>query len=197
MSLWGGLLVALLALLFWAARKNLIIERYLDAAAPALALSLAIGNTGALLKGKVMAGPYPWGIEFAGKYYHPDGAYMIVLLLVLFFILRRRRAKRAYEGELFAWFLLLWPAQFGCRLFPGKRNFPVAFYRGTGGLPGGDSVNPHLSGVRSKIYTSVGYTNRSRMSKKLGRSLFPVCFFHRFNRVSGCSLLFCAAVISD
>ena len=63
MSPWGGLLAALLALFFWSARKHVIIECYLDAAAPVFALSLAIGNTGALLRGKLMASPYPWGIE--------------------------------------------------------------------------------------------------------------------------------------
>ena len=130
MSLWGGLLVALLALLFWAARKNLIIERYLDAAAPALALSLAIGNTGALLRGKLMASPYPWGIEYAGKYYHPDGAYMIVLLLVLFFILRRRGRSGLTRESYLPGFYGLWPAQFGCRLFRESETFLWHFTAG-------------------------------------------------------------------
>lgn len=39
-SFWGGLAGALLVIFIWGYRENLIVERYLDAAAPVLAFSL-------------------------------------------------------------------------------------------------------------------------------------------------------------
>jgi hypothetical protein len=120
-----------------------------------------------LLKGKVMAGHYPWGIEFAGKYYHPDGAYMIVLLLVLFFILRRRRAKRAYEGELFAWFLLGYGLlSLAVDFFRESETFLWHFTAGQAASLAAILLTLIYLVFGSKIYTSVGYTNRSLYVKK-------------------------------
>lgn len=159
MSLWGGLLAALLALFFWSARKHVIIECYLDAAAPAFALSLAIGNTGALLRGKLMASPYPWAIEYAGKYYHPDGAYMIVLLLVLFFILRWRKAKRAFEGELFIWFLVGYSLlSIAVDFFRESEPFLWHFTAGQAASLAAILLAFFYLLVGSKIYTSFGYS---------------------------------------
>ena len=168
MSLWGGLLVALLALLFWSARKKVIVERFLDTAAPALALSLAIGNTGALLRGKAMAYPYPWGMEYAGQYYHPDGAYMIVLLLLLFFILRWRKAKRAFEGELFAWFLVGYSLlSFAVDFFRESEPFLWRFTAGQAASLAAVLLTFIYLLLGSKIYTSGGYsTYRFSHAKK-------------------------------
>jgi phosphatidylglycerol---prolipoprotein diacylglyceryl transferase len=106
MSLWGGLTATFVILSIWAAHKNLVIERYLDAAAPALAAGLAIGQIGIALSGAPVPYALPWAIEVGGGQYHPDGAYAIVLLMSLLFIIWRRRTVNAYEGELFIWFLL-------------------------------------------------------------------------------------------
>ena len=104
-SFWGGLACAYVVVSIWAYRGNLIVERYLDAAAPALAFSLSGGYTGCQLKGAIMGTPYPWAIIDEGLTRHPDGAYAIVLLLMLYLILKLRRHRAAYEGELFIWFL--------------------------------------------------------------------------------------------
>lgn len=106
LSFWGGLLAALIAVSIWAARKRLVVERYLDAAAPALVFALALGRIGYALQGKAMPAALPWGLVFEEGYCHPDGAYAIVLLMVLFFVIRHRRPGAAYDGELFIWFLL-------------------------------------------------------------------------------------------
>ncbi len=106
MCFWGGLLIALLVVSIWAARKNLIVERYLDAATPALITALALGNIGFALRGAAMPYALPWSVEVGGVYYHPDGAYAIVLLMFLLFIVWKRRLINVYEGELFIWFLL-------------------------------------------------------------------------------------------
>ncbi|MEW5784428.1 MAG: prolipoprotein diacylglyceryl transferase family protein [Bacillota bacterium] len=119
LSFWGGLAVAVITVFIWAIRKKVIIERYLDTAAPALAAGLALGHIGALLRGKPMHYPYPWGIRAGELLYHPDGAYMIIFLVALLFVIRRRRSKLAYEGELFVWFLAGY----------GLLNFGVEFFR--------------------------------------------------------------------
>lgn len=118
-SFWGGLACAFVLLSLWAYRGNLIVERYLDAAAPALAFGLSCGYTGFPLKGAPLNTSYPWAIVDAGFSRHPDGAYAIVLLMVLYFILKLRRRRTAYEGELFFWFLC------GCAVI----NFALDFTR--------------------------------------------------------------------
>jgi phosphatidylglycerol---prolipoprotein diacylglyceryl transferase len=106
MSFWGGLLFSFIVIRIWSGRNRLIMERYLDAAAPALTVSLALGYTASALNGRAMLSGYPWGITVGEAAYHPDGAYMIICLMALFFLIRRRREGIAYEGELFIWFIL-------------------------------------------------------------------------------------------
>ncbi len=118
-SFWGGLACAFLVVSIWAYRCNLIAERYLDAAAPALAFCLSLGYTGLQLKGVLMNSYYPWAIIHEGFPRHPDGAYAIVLLTALYYILKLRRRRAAYEGELFFWFLC------GCGLI----NILLDFFR--------------------------------------------------------------------
>ena len=106
MIFWGGIVFSLIMLSLWAGRKRLTLGRYLDAAAPALTIGLALGFSGTALYGREMLSKYPWGISLGEATYHPDGAYMIVCLIALFLIIWRRRPKSAYEGELFVWFIL-------------------------------------------------------------------------------------------
>lgn len=105
-SFWGGLTCAFIAISIWASRGKLIAERYLDAAAPALAFCLSCGYISARLWGGFMDTPLPWAIISEGGSRHPDGAYAIILLMTVYLILKRRRYRAAYEGELFFWFLL-------------------------------------------------------------------------------------------
>lgn len=106
MSFWGGLIPAFIVVSIWAARKQVIVERYLDAAAPALVFGLALGNVGLAPQGKPMPALLPWGIAVGDTYHHPDGAYAVILLVALLFMIWWRRPRVAYEGELFIWFLL-------------------------------------------------------------------------------------------
>lgn len=105
-SFWGGLGCALVVILIWAYRENLIVERYLDAAAPALAFCLSCGYIGSQLRGGAMNTPFPWAVFAGGAHHHPDGAYAIILFMIVYFLLKRRRPEAVYEGELFIWFLL-------------------------------------------------------------------------------------------
>lgn len=105
-SLWGGLISAIVLISIWAYRGNMIVERYLDAAAPALAFCFSLGYVGAHLQGRLTTAAYPWLVACEDGYCHPDGAYAIILLMLLYVILKERRWRAAYEGELFFWFLL-------------------------------------------------------------------------------------------
>lgn len=105
-SFWGGLICVIVVISIWGYRRNLIVERYLDAAAPALAFALAWGSMGARFRGKEMAAFLPWAIVDQGVRYHPEGVYAVILLMMLYFILKSRRSRVTYEGELFFWFLL-------------------------------------------------------------------------------------------
>lgn len=104
-SFWGGLACALVLILIWGYRENLIVERYLDAAAPALSFALAFGYIGSQLWGRAMAAPLPWAVMAGEKCRHPDGAYAIILFVALYAFLKRRRSRARFEGELFGWFL--------------------------------------------------------------------------------------------
>lgn len=106
LSFWGGVIPTFLVILIWAARKGLLVERYLDCAAPAAIFGMAVGNIGAYLHGRVMNGSYPWAIVVEDVRYHPDGAYAILLLMGLFYITWRRRNRSVSEGNIFAWFLI-------------------------------------------------------------------------------------------
>ena len=105
-SFWGGLAGALLVIFIWGYRENLIVERYLDAAAPVLAFSLSCSYMGSQLRGSPMETPFPWAVIAGEKYYHPDGAYAIILFMIVYCLLKRRRPGAKFEGELFIWFLL-------------------------------------------------------------------------------------------
>ncbi len=166
----GGVFFSLLILMIWGGRKGLILERYLDLAAPALALSLALGHIGTAVAGRVMGKNYPWGIPVGEQYYHPDGLYMIVLLMALFLILRRRREGAAYEGELFVWFI----AGYGMinlvvEFF--RDHAPVALMLTAGQLASLAAIVLSLFYILAwpKIYTTssyLGYANFGKKKKK-------------------------------
>lgn len=105
-SFWGGFIAAFLALSVWSLLRKNNLARYLDAAAPALALGLAIGRIGYPMQGRTTAFSLPWAIPMDGKLVHPEGAYAIVLLMLLFIIIWRRRLKSRYDGELISWFVM-------------------------------------------------------------------------------------------
>jgi len=173
MSFWGGIILSLVVLIIWAGRKRLILERYLDAAAPALPLALALGHIGSTLNGRVMQSGYPWGIVDGGFVYHPDGAYMIFLLILLFMVIRRRRSAPAYEGELFIWFVIGYSAiQLGVDLFRNTEPYIWVFSPGQSVSLAAVILALFYTLAWPKVYTSSTHAGLMKFGRKKRR--FPL-----------------------
>ncbi len=179
MSFWGGVFFSIVILIIWGLRKELILERYLDLAAPALAVSLALGYTGAALTGRVMKTVYPWGIPGGEQYYHPDGLYMIILLMALFLILRRRRGKASYEGELFIWFITGYGIiNLAVECF--RDHDPVFSIFSAGQIASLAAIALSIFYILAwpKIYTSSSYLRRVSFGKKKQHPLWGQIFLY-------------------
>lgn len=112
-ALFGALIVALV--LF--RRKRLDPWRWLDTAAPALALIVAVGRIGCLMAGCCWGAPtdMPWGIVFTqskaappGIPLHPTQAYYLIANLIIVAALLVRGKTAAFRGELILLFVLMY-----------------------------------------------------------------------------------------
>ncbi len=112
-ALFGALIVALV--LF--RKRKLNPWRWLDTAAPALALIVAVGRIGCLMAGCCWGAPtnLPWGIIFTeshaaptGVALHPTQVYYLVANLGIVAVLLVRRKTAAFRGELILLFVLLY-----------------------------------------------------------------------------------------
>jgi phosphatidylglycerol:prolipoprotein diacylglycerol transferase len=88
----------------------------LDAAAPGLALAMAIERLGAFLGGINFGEPttLPWGVFMWGQVRHPVQMYEMLALLAILAILLWQQARRPFDGYTFALFVALYA---GSRLF--------------------------------------------------------------------------------
>jgi phosphatidylglycerol:prolipoprotein diacylglycerol transferase len=112
-ALFGALIVAII--LF--RKRRLDAWRWLDAAAPALALVVAVGRLGCLMAGCCWGGPtgMPWGVVFTESHaaplnipLHPTQAYYFIANLIIVAFLLARRKSAAFRGELILLFVLLY-----------------------------------------------------------------------------------------
>jgi phosphatidylglycerol:prolipoprotein diacylglycerol transferase len=112
-ALFGALTVAIV--LF--RKRRLDPWRWLDTAAPSLALMVAVGRVGCLMTGCCYGAPttLPWGIVFAesaaappGTALHPTQAYYLFANLAILTALLIRRKTAAFRGELILLFILLY-----------------------------------------------------------------------------------------
>jgi phosphatidylglycerol:prolipoprotein diacylglycerol transferase len=123
----GGAMAAIVA----AKWQRLPVGKFLDACAPAIALSISIGRIGCFLNGcchgKLSA--LPWAMRFpedSGPYYnhlheglivpgqlsqpvHPTQLYESFFALLLFLFLLQYRKNQKRDGELFAMLFVLYP----------------------------------------------------------------------------------------
>ena len=113
---YGGFLLAVPATIWLIHRRKLDFRRVVDVLAPALALGHAIGRLGCFAQGCCYGAPSRFGLlfpadapascEFGQVPVHPTQLYESLGLLVLFGFLLSRRAKRRFEGEIFALYMI-------------------------------------------------------------------------------------------
>lgn len=125
-----GALVGVIVAVLYARRHQLPAGPVLDAAAPGLALALAIERLGAFLSGKGLGEPttMPWGIFSGDQVRHPVQLYEMAALLVILAIPLGQRARGSAGGRRFALFVAL---------YAGSRLFVEAFSAQTPLLLGG------------------------------------------------------------
>ncbi len=116
-SFQGALLGALALALFLFRRRRLDAWRWLDTAAPSLALVAAVGRIGCLMAGCCYGSPtsLPWGVVFTKSTVaplntplHPTQVYYLIANLAICVTLLARRRTAAFRGELILLFVLLY-----------------------------------------------------------------------------------------
>ncbi len=124
---YGGLAAAILTSLWLVRRRGLPGWRIADIAAPAIALGQAVGRVGCFAAGccygKVTS--LPWAVTFTdpeanritgvplGIPLHPSQLYLSIADLALFVVLVIRSRRKAYDGQVFLWYLVLCGAMRG------------------------------------------------------------------------------------
>ncbi len=113
----GGLVVAVLALIWYLKRRRMPVLSTADLMAPGLALGQGIGRIGCFFAGCCYGRPsdIPWAVVFthpnslAPLYtpIHPTQAYAALGGIVLFGILMILRKRRAVYGQGFIWYMIL------------------------------------------------------------------------------------------
>lgn len=116
----GGLLLAILVVVWYARAKKVPVLKLLDVITPGTALGYAITRIGCFLNGCCFGLPtkLPWGIVFppgslAHFYYpgepiHPTQLYSLVSMFLAFFIIMGLYRKKKFDGYIFFWGLLLY-----------------------------------------------------------------------------------------
>ncbi len=116
-SFQGALLGALIMALILFRKRRLDAWRWLDTAAPVLALTSAVGRIGCLMAGCCWGAPtnLPWGIVFTESKaaplnipLHPTQAYYLIASVIIFATLLVRRKTAAFRGELILLFVLMY-----------------------------------------------------------------------------------------
>lgn len=116
LTFYGGLLVAIAAIIFYARRKGIQFLVLADAAAPALILAYGIGRIGCQLAGDGDYGiptDLPWGMAYpnglvpTNEIVHPAPVYETLASVAAFFMLWRLRKKYPQIGAIFGLYLIL------------------------------------------------------------------------------------------
>ncbi|MEE8638439.1 MAG: prolipoprotein diacylglyceryl transferase [Candidatus Margulisiibacteriota bacterium] len=116
----GGLLLAMLVVVWYARRKGIPLLKLLDVLAPGTALGYAITRIGCFFNGCCFGLPtkVPWamvfpsgslaGFYFPGKPVHPTQLYAVASMLLVFLIVVVLYRRKKFEGQIFFWWLILY-----------------------------------------------------------------------------------------
>jgi phosphatidylglycerol:prolipoprotein diacylglycerol transferase len=102
MVFYGGLIAALLVLLWQVKRKKIDLLKILDIAAPSTAIGYSIGRLGCFLRGCC------FGVEsnLLPDFRHPTQLYSSIAGLLIFAVLIYIREKKKYDGQVFVWAII-------------------------------------------------------------------------------------------
>ncbi len=113
----GGLIAAVLVMIWYIRRHGFTIWQVGDLWAPALAIGQGIGRIGCFMAGCCYGRPTDvfWGVIFRNPKsiaplntpLHPTQLYASFSGLIIFIILMILSAKKRFEGQVFLWFLIL------------------------------------------------------------------------------------------
>lgn len=113
----GGLVIALLAVVWHLKRRGMPLLETADLFAPGLALGQGIGRIGCFFAGCCYGRPadVPWAVAFTDPEclaplhlsLHPTQLYSALGGLLLFGLLMLLRKRRSFPGQVFIWYLIL------------------------------------------------------------------------------------------
>lgn len=116
----GGLLAALLAIVFYARVKKINLWKLLDAITPGTVLGYALGRIGCFLNGCCFGLPTnaPWGVifppdslaysYFPGQPLHPAELYSFLSMFMAFIALIIIYRFKRFDGQVFFWGLIIY-----------------------------------------------------------------------------------------
>jgi phosphatidylglycerol:prolipoprotein diacylglycerol transferase len=118
LNLYGGIILALVAVLLYLRRKKLPVWAVCDLFAPTLGIGLAFGRIGCFLNGCCFGTPttLPWGITFppgsipdsilGQQALHPAQLYSSAYGITLYFLLHRILQRKRFDGHVMAVLLM-------------------------------------------------------------------------------------------
>ena len=132
----GSLLAGLFTGVVFLKRKKVPLWKFLDIAAPYIALGQAIGRIGCLLNGCCYGKPAAWGIYFPVLEARliPTQIFMSLGQVAIFLLLRALQPKARRNGQVFVWYLM----------FSAVERFAVEFFRADHELYFGLSVFQYI-----------------------------------------------------
>ena len=112
LAIHGGLILAIAVGIYMARRWKLNIPKYIDLAAPAIAIGQAIGRWGNFFNSEAHGRPtdLPWAVIVDGVSVHPTFLYESVwcLLLCIFLVWYDSTGRKKFDGQLFLMYASLY-----------------------------------------------------------------------------------------
>ena len=113
----GGVVCVILSVLWYTRRHQLSFWKMADMWAPAMAIGQGIGRIGCFMAGCCYGKPTgsDWGMVFTNPHslaplnipLHPTQLYSSVSNFIIFFVLLLLHRKKAFDGQVFLWLLVL------------------------------------------------------------------------------------------